>query len=104
LRPLGTRGVDLAAVEAGALLGVAQQVVGRRHLLELLLCLGIAGIEVGMQLLGEAAVSLLNLLLRGVALDSQNLVRISAAHCPSRARARWPNRSSENSVSRSSAN
>ncbi len=55
-RPLLAVGVDLAAVEPGALIGVGQQFVGGRNLLEPRLRLGVAGIQVGMVLLGQLAV------------------------------------------------
>ena len=58
LRPLLAAGVDLAEIETAALVRVAQDVIGRGDLLELLLGGLIAGIEVRMQLLGELAVSL----------------------------------------------
>ena len=53
-RPLGTGRIDLAAVETRALLRIAQQVIGGRNLLELLLRLLIAGIEVRVQFLPAA--------------------------------------------------
>jgi len=58
LRLLLARRVDLAAVEAPALLLVADDVVGGGDRLELLLGRLVARIEVGMQLLGELAIGL----------------------------------------------
>ena len=48
LLPLGPGGIDLACIEALALLGVAKQIVGAGNLLELLLGRFVARIEVGM--------------------------------------------------------
>ena len=55
-RHLVAGGVDLAAVVAGALVLVAQQVVGGADLLEPLRRLRLAGVHVGMVALGELAV------------------------------------------------
>ena len=66
LRPLLPACVDLAGVVAPALLGIAENVVGGGDLLELLLGRLVPGIEVGVQLLGELAVGLDDVLgLRG---------------------------------------
>jgi hypothetical protein len=81
LRALGTGGVDLAAVEAGALFRVAQQVVGGRDILELVRRLGVARVEVRMELLGELAVSLVNLVLGRALGNAQDLVGVFA-HAP----------------------
>jgi hypothetical protein len=62
LRPLCARSIDLTAIEPGPFLRIAQEIIGRRDLLELLLGLTIAGVEVGMQLLGKSAIRLLNVL------------------------------------------
>ena len=77
LRPLGAGGIDLAGVEAPALVGIAEQVVGARHLLEFLLSRLVAGIEVGMQLLRQLAIGALNLGSGGRRGDAEDLVRIS---------------------------
>jgi hypothetical protein len=77
-RPFGARGVDLAAIEAPPLLGIAEQVVGHRDLLELLFRLLVARIEIGMQLLRQFAIGRANLVLRGLFLDAQDRVRILA--------------------------
>lgn len=66
LRPLGTRGIDLAAVEAGAFLGIAENVVGRADVLEPFFGFLVTGIQIGMMLLGELAIGLLDFFLRGV--------------------------------------
>jgi hypothetical protein len=54
-------GVDLAAVELGALVLVAEQVVGARRRREFLGRLRIVLVAIGMQLLGELAIGLLDL-------------------------------------------
>jgi hypothetical protein len=56
------RSIDFAAIEPGPLLGVAQEIIGGRDLFEFLLGLRIAGVEVRMELLGESAIRLLNIL------------------------------------------
>src|SRR5262249_34702110 len=58
LWPLLPRRVDLAPVVPPALLGIAKDVVGGGDLLEHLLGRLVAGIEVGMQFLGELAIGL----------------------------------------------
>ncbi len=80
-RPLGTGGIDLALVVARALLGVADQIVGGRDILELLLRRLVAGVEIGMQLLGERAVGLADVLGGGILGDTQDLVGIGT-HSP----------------------
>ena len=55
-------GIDLALVEALTLLGVAENAVGLRYLLELLFDRLVAGIDVRMQLLGQLAVGALDVL------------------------------------------
>jgi hypothetical protein len=77
-RPLGTGGIDLAPVEAGPFLRVAEEIVGSRHSLELLFSLPVAGIEIGMKLLCEAPVGLLDLLGGGARLCSEHVIRIVA--------------------------
>src|SRR5262249_3018941 len=76
LRPFLAAGVDLVAIEARALLGIAQQRVGGRDVLELLLGLLVAGVEIGMELLGETAIGLLDVVRGRVLLYSQKLVWI----------------------------
>src|SRR5262249_3644938 len=80
LRPFGSRCIDLAAIESRALLGIPQQVVGGCNLLELLLGLLVAGIEIGVQLFCELPIGLLNLLLGGILLHAQRLVGIGGQH------------------------
>ena len=77
-RPLLSGGIDLAAVEAGALLGIAQEVIGHGDLLELLLRLLIAGIEVRVQLLRQLTVGFADLVLRRLPLHAQNSVGVFA--------------------------
>ncbi len=75
-------GVDLAAVELLALLGIADDLVGRRHLLEALLRRGAIGrIEVGMQLLGELAIGAADVVLARSARHAQNHVGIFGHRC-----------------------
>ena len=70
--------VDLAAVVARALVLVGQDVIGLRDLAEALGGLGIVLVAVGVKLLGEAAIGLLDLGLARAALDSQPLIQIHA--------------------------
>ena len=68
-RPAPGPGVDAVgaeAVVAGPALGVAQHLVGARHLLEARLGLGVAAGGVGVQLAGHAAVGALDLVVGGV--------------------------------------
>src|SRR5580693_1231543 len=74
LRPLCARSIDLAAIEPGPFLGVAQEIIGRRDLLEFLLGLTIAGVEVRVQLLGESAICVLNFPGRVASLNAQDLI------------------------------
>ena len=60
LRPLLAARIDLAAVVFSALLGILEDRIGVGDLLELLLGRRVAGIEIGVQLLGELAVGLGN--------------------------------------------
>src|SRR3546814_1030025 len=66
----------LAAVEALTLLGIAQDAVRLGDLLELLLDGLVARVDVRVQLLGQLAVGALDLVLRGRAVDVQQLVGI----------------------------
>ena len=68
------------AVVGGALIGVAQHLVGLAGLLELLLGRMVAGIAVRMVLQRLLAVGALQFLIAGVARDAQNLVIICFAH------------------------
>jgi hypothetical protein len=65
------------AVVSLALLGVGEHLVGLRRRLELLLCLGVMGVDVGVQLAGEAAEGSLHLRLGGAALDAEDLVVVA---------------------------
>ena len=69
--PLLAGSVDLAAVEPGALVRIGKQLVGGGDSLELLLSLGIAGIEVGVVQLGKLAIGGTNVVLAGVAADTE---------------------------------
>src|SRR5262245_66355926 len=70
------RGIDLALVEARALLRVAYEVIGRGDLLEFLLRLLVAWIEVRMQLLRQLAVGLTDLVLRRLRLPATERERM----------------------------
>ena len=76
LRPLGAARVDLAAVEARALLRVGEQRVGGGDGLEALLRVLFAGIEVGMKALGQLAVGGTDRVFGGGALNAQDLVGV----------------------------
>src|SRR5262249_5702150 len=69
--------VDLAGVELAPLLGIAEQVIGGRRLLEPRLHLLVAGVDVGMQLLRELAISLLDLVRRCARGNAECFVRVS---------------------------
>jgi hypothetical protein len=80
LEPLEARlalGVDLAAIESGAALLVAQYLIGLVGCGEAVLGLGILGILVRMMLLGELALSRLYFLRRGVLANAQHLIGIA---------------------------
>lgn len=77
LRSLGPRRVDLAGIEAFALLGIAEQIVGPRDLLEFLLGRLVTGIEIRMQLFRQLPVGLLDIGRRRRRGNAENLVRIS---------------------------
>ncbi len=76
LGPLRAGGVDFAAVVAGPLLRIVQEVVGGGDLLEALFGRAVAGVEIGVQLLGELAVGLLDVALRSGLFDAENAVGI----------------------------
>jgi hypothetical protein len=65
-----------------ALVGVRQDLVRLLDLLELLLGLRVTGIAVRMVLHRKLAISLLELFLRRVLRDAENLVKITFRHCP----------------------
>src|SRR5437763_8682676 len=56
-RPLGAAFIDLAAIVARPLLRIRQQLVSRRYRLETRLGGRLARVQIGMELLGELAVS-----------------------------------------------
>jgi hypothetical protein len=73
---LGAGIVDLAGIIALALLRLADDVVGGVDLLEALLRLRLARIEIGMRLLGGLAIGLADVVLAGVGRHAQRLVEI----------------------------
>src|SRR3546814_589408 len=77
VRPLVAGRVDLAAIEPRSLLGIGEQIVCAGGLLELQLDLRIAGVQIGMQLLRELAVGLLDVVLRRRARHAEDIVRVS---------------------------
>src|SRR3954452_19535625 len=78
-RPLVAGGVDLALVEARALVGVRQQVVRHRQLLEPRLRRLVARVQVRVRRLGELAVGLADLVGRGRLGHAQHLVGVAHA-------------------------
>src|SRR3979490_2712047 len=78
LRPLGPRCIDLAAIETRTLVGIAEETVSRRNILEFLFSLLVAGIEIRMQLLRQAAIRLLDIGLGSIWLHAQSLVGIGS--------------------------
>ena len=75
-------GADLAAIELAALFRVADDLVGRIDLGELLLRLGIVLVLVGMVFLGEFAEGLLDLIRARALGNTQYVVRISHIYKP----------------------
>ena len=76
---------DAAAVVLLALVGVAEDVVGRRDLLEALLGLLVARVAVRVVLARELAVGLLDLVRRRLLVDAEDLVEVALGHvAPSR--------------------
>src|SRR5215831_19625535 len=69
-------GVDLAGIVATALVGIGQDLVGLRDLLEFRLGRLVSGVEVGMVLLGELAEGLADVLLRSGLRHAQHSVGI----------------------------
>src|SRR5206468_8838921 len=63
-----------------ALVGLVDQVVSALNLLEALLGVRVAGVLVRVVLARELAVGLLDLVLRGLLVDAENLVRILDSH------------------------
>jgi hypothetical protein len=76
-RPILTGSIDFAAVEASSLGGIVEQIISRGYLLEQLFGLLVSRIQVRMQLLGELAIGLLDVLLRRIGLHTQDRIRIS---------------------------
>jgi hypothetical protein len=71
---------DAAAVVLLALVGVAQDVVGRLDLLEALLGRGVVRVAVRVVLAGQFAVGLLDVVGRRLAVDAQDRIWISLRH------------------------
>src|SRR6478752_8307139 len=76
LRALDALRIDLAAVETAALLRITQEIIGGGDILELLLGALVAGIEIGMKLLGKLAIGLLDIVGRSGLGDAQCLIGI----------------------------
>ena len=74
--------VDLTAIVLGALVLVRQQVVGRGHFPEALGGVRVVFVAVGVKLLGEAAIGLLDLRLARAALQAQALVEVECHIAP----------------------
>ena len=70
--------VDLASVETLAAGLVAENGVGAGKFLERLFGLLVTGVQVRVQLLGETAIGLLNLVLRSVFLDAEDDIGVAA--------------------------
>jgi hypothetical protein len=66
----GTAGVDLAPVITCALIRIGKQTIGSRNFFEALFSLPVPGVEIGMELLGQAAISLLDVIRRGSAFNA----------------------------------
>ena len=75
-RLFGPRGVDLARVVALSLVRIRQQVVGGRDLLELLLRVLVARIEVRVQFLGELPVGFADFLRRRGLGDAEDVIGV----------------------------
>src|SRR5262245_36418681 len=73
---LGTGGIYLAAVETRSLLLVTKDVIGRGDAFEACFRAFVAGMQVWVSGLGEPAVGLADFLLRGLAADTQDFVRV----------------------------
>ena len=76
LWPLHARCIDFAAIEPRPLVGVSQQVVGRRDFLELFLGPLVTRVKVRMQLFRQPPIGLLDVLLGRFFLHAQNCVGI----------------------------
>ena len=73
----GAQPLVAVAVVGRAPLGVGQDLVGLGSLLELLLGVGVVGVDVGVQLHRELAKGLLDVLLGGVARHAEHLIGIA---------------------------
>ena len=73
----GAKALVAVGVVDAALLGVGEDLVGLGGLLELLLRLRVVGVDVGVELAGQPAEGLLDLLLGGAALDAEHLVVVA---------------------------
>ena len=82
LRPFLPACVDLPPVEARPFLRVLQQIEGRRRRLEPRLGRRIAGMQVGMAVLGDLAIGLLDLIRAGILRDAKHVIGIVAHHFP----------------------
>jgi hypothetical protein len=80
-RSFGPRSVDLSTIKPLTLVRIRKEIVSARNLFKALLRLLVSGIEVGVQLLGQAPVRLPNVVGRGGARDPQDFVWVF--HCPS---------------------
>lgn len=76
-RPRLAGGIDLAAVELCAFVGIADDAIGRRDFLEAFGRLVVAGIAVGMQFLGQLAIGLAHVFLGGAPGHTQHLVGVT---------------------------
>ena len=74
-RPAERPEEPVAAIEGGALVGIAEEVVGLADLLEARLGLRVAGVAVWVVLAGELAVGLLDLRGGRLAIDAEDAVR-----------------------------
>ena len=75
-RLLRARGVDLAGVETPPLLRIGEQIIGDADLLEPLLRLLVARIEIRVQLLGELSIGAADFVGRGGLGDAEGFVRV----------------------------
>ena len=79
-RLFGPRSVNLTAIKFSALLGIRKEIVGQGKLLEALLRLLVSWVEIGMQLLRQAAVSFLNVIGGSGASHPQNFIWVFHFH------------------------
>ena len=76
-KPARAKALVAVGVVGAAPLGVGEHLVGLRRGLELLLGLGVVGVDVGVQLAGEAAEGALHLGRVGFAADPEHLVVVA---------------------------